>query len=156
MKHYRKTLLIVALLMAVTAGAQQPRGQQPKFSPEKFRIEMEQFITQEACLTPQEAAAFFPIFNEMNHKLRLVYERQRQQGRIKPADEKGCRDAIKKRDELDVELKQIQQNYHNKMLNVIPASKLYDVINAEERFHRRELRRWTRFPMGPAGRTNRN
>lgn len=127
------------------------RKQPARFSPEKFRIEMEQFITREACLTPQEAAAFFPVFNEMHQKLRAVYERQRQQGRIKPADEKGCREAIKKRDEMDVELKQIQQNYHNKMLNVIPASKLYDIINAEDRFHRSQLRMWTRNPKGKQG-----
>ena len=48
--------LSVVLFLSVSAFADEPQ----KFSPEKFQAEMEQFITQEACLTPEEAAKFFP------------------------------------------------------------------------------------------------
>ena len=44
--------LSVALFLSVSAFADEPQ----KFSPEKFQAEMEQFITQEACLTPEESA----------------------------------------------------------------------------------------------------
>lgn len=153
------TILFALVLTAAPASAQQrpgfgqrPQGfgqrpqnfgqQQQKFSPEKFQADLEQFITKEACLTPQEAAKFFPIYKEMQAKQRTVYERQRQLGWGKPADEKGCEKAIRQRDEYDLELKRIQQTYHNKFLSVISASKLYDVINAEDRFHRQMLRNW--------------
>ena len=145
------TLLIVTAAMAQGFGqrpqgfGQRPQGfgQQPqKFSPEKFQADLEQFITKEACLTPQEAAKFFPIYKEMQAKQRTVYERQRQLGFGKPADEKGCEKNIRQRDEYDLELKRIQQTYHNKFLSVISASKLYDVLNAEDRFHRQMLRGW--------------
>ena len=152
------TLLIATIAMAQGFGqrpqgfgqnsqgfGQRPQGfgQQPqKFSPEKFQADLEQFITKEACLTPQEAAKFFPIYKEMQAKQRTVYERQRQLGFGKPADEKGCEKNIRQRDEYDLELKRIQQTYHNKFLSVISASKLYDVINAEDRFHRQMLRGW--------------
>ena len=120
-----------------------PQGmQQMKFSPEKFQADLEQYITKKACLTPQEAAKFFPIYKEMQSKQRAVYERQRQLGWVKPADEKGCEKVIRQRDEYDLELKRIQQTYHNKFLSVISASKLYDVLNAEDRFHRQMLRGW--------------
>ena len=122
-----------------------------RFSPEKFWSEMEKYISSEAGLTPREAAKFFPVYREMWKKQRTLYERQQQLAKIKPADEKGCREAIKKNDELDVEIKQLQQAYHNKMLNILPASKLYDVIKSVDRFHRRELRRW-----GNGGMTGRN
>ena len=78
----------------------------------------------------------------MQSKQRAVYERQRQLGWVKPADEKGCEKVIRQRDEYDLELKRIQQTYHNKVLSVISASKLYDVLNAEDRFHRQMLRGW--------------
>ena len=155
------TILLALVLTAAPATAQQrpqgfgqrPQGfgqrsqnfgqqQQQKFSPEKFQADLEQFITKEACLTPQEAAKFFPIYKEMQAKQRTVYERQRQLGFGKPADEKGCEKNIRQRDEYDLELKRIQQTYHNKFLSVISASKLYDVINAEDRFHRQMLRGW--------------
>ena len=98
--------------------------------------------TKEACLTPQEAAKFFPIYKEMQAKQRAVFERQRQLAKVKPTDEKGCEKAIRQRDEYDLELKRIQQTYHNKFLSVISASKLYDVLVAEDRFHRQMLRGW--------------
>jgi hypothetical protein len=146
-----KKLIVLLLAMTVALGASaqgfNPQGQ--KFSPEKFQADLEQFITKEACLTPQEAARFFPIYKEMQAKQRTVYDRQRQLGFGKPADEKGCEKAIRQRDEYDLELKRIQQTYHNKFLSVISASKLYDVIKAEDRFHRQMLRGWnSRMGMG--------
>ena len=160
MKKLTTVLLALVLTAAPATAQQRPQGfgqrpqgfgqrsqnfgqqQQQKFSPEKFQADLEQFITKEACLTTQEAAKFFPIYKEMQAKQRTVYERQRQLGFGKPADEKGCEKNIRQRDEYDLELKRIQQTYHNKFLSVISASKLYDVINAEDRFHRQMLRGW--------------
>ena len=140
----RLTTILIALVLAVAAIPQGHKPQPPKFSPEKFQADLEQFITKEACLTPQEAAKFFPVYKEMQAKQRAVYDRQRQLGWGKPADEKGCEKAIRQRDEYDLELKRIQQTYHNKFLSIISASKLYDVIKAEDRFHRQMLRGWNR------------
>ena len=136
------TFIFLSLLLALTVTAQEghPRGE--RFSPEKFQAALEQFITKEACLTPQEAAKFFPIYTEMQAKQRAIFERQRQLAKVKPTDEKGCEKAIRQRDEYDLELKRIQQTYHNKFLSVISASKLYDVLGAEDRFHRQMLRGW--------------
>jgi len=152
----RLTTILFASVLAISATAQnfgqrpQGFGQRPqgfgqqtqKFSPEKFQADLEQFITKEACLTPQESAKFFPVYKEMQAKQRAVYDRQRQLGFGKPADEKGCEKAIRQRDEYDLELKRIQQTYHNKFLSIISASKLYDVLKAEDRFHRQMLRGW--------------
>jgi hypothetical protein len=130
-----------SLLMTIAMVAQeQQRPQFQKFSPEKFQADLEQFIAREACLSPQEAAKFFPIYREMMGKQRIIYERQRQMGWMKPASEKECSKSIRQRDEYDLELKRIQQTYHNKFLSVISACKLWDVINAEDRFHRMMLR----------------
>jgi len=145
----RLTAILFAVALAMTVTAQNFNPQQPqKFSPEKFQADLEQFITKEACLTPREAAKFFPIYKEMQAKQRAVYERQRQLGWGKPADEKGCEKAIRQRDEYDLELKRIQQTYHNKFLSVISASKLYDVLKAEDRFHRQMLRGWNNPAAG--------
>ena len=123
------------------------QGRQEKFSPEKFRADMEQFIAKEACLTPKESSKFFPVYDEMNKKQRVIFNRMRRLGKVKPTDEKGCRDVIQKRDQLELELKQIQQTYHNKFMSIISASKLFDVINAEDKFHRRMLKRYNHPPM---------
>ena len=143
MKRY--TLLLLLGLFAIVTHAQ---GQ--KFDPAKFDAEQQQFITKAANLTDQEAARFFPLFREMQKKQRAIYERQRKLGFKKPADEKGCAESIRQHDQIDLELKQIQQTYHNKFLRVIPASKLYDVLQAEDRFFRMKLRSWGGGMQNPA------
>ena len=116
--------------------------EQQKFSPEKFQADLEQFITQEAGLTADEAAKFFPLYREMQSKQRVIYKQMKELGKNKPADEKACRKAVEKRDELELEQKRICQSYHQKFFNVLSASKVYDVIKAENRFHRKAIRHW--------------
>ena len=140
MKKLTLTILSLVLALTVVAQEQQRPPQQQKFSPERFQAELEQHITKHACLTQKEAAKFFPIYKEMHAKQRAIFERQRQLDKVKPADEKGCETAIRQRDEYDLELKRIQQTYHNKFLTVLSASKLYDVLKAESGFHRQMLR----------------
>ena len=137
-----KKILISCCLVFLSILAASAQEQPQKFSPEKFQAELEQFITNDACLTPQEATKFFPLYREMQKKQRSVYNQMRASGKIKPADEAECRKAIQKRDELELELKNIQQSYHNRFFTVLPASKVFDVIKAEDRFHRKTFRNW--------------
>ena len=75
--------LSVVLFLSVSAFADEPQ----KFSPEKFQADMEQFITQEACLTPEEAAKFFPLLREMHKKQRAIQMQIKKECKIKPVDE---------------------------------------------------------------------
>ena len=125
--------------------------QQQRFSPEKYQADLEQYITKEACLTPQEASAFFPLFREMQKKQRALYNKMREDVRIKPTDEAACKKMIQKRDQVELELKSIQQTYHNKFFSVMPASKVFDVIKAEDNYHRGLLRNMGRGPMPTMG-----
>lgn len=135
----KKTLIfLLALMLSYSVQAQDAK----KFDPEKFDTEQQQFIIRQAGLSEQESAKFFPLFREMKNKQRALYDSQRKLGFKKPADDKACEQAIQQHDKIDVELKQIQQSYHAKFLTVIPASKLYDVLKAEERFYRQQLRSW--------------
>ena len=139
-----KRIYIILMLLSVTLWGMAQQRDPKRFSPEKFDAELQQFIVQEAHLTPQESARFFPVFKEMQRKQRMLYHRKRMKGSIKPQDEEGCQRAIREFDEVDVELKRIQQTYHNKFLDILPASKVYDIIEAEDLFHRRMLKRWSK------------
>ena len=130
-------ILILQLLMVLSVSAQ---GQQPKFSPEKFDADLEKFVTEQAKLTQQEADKFFPLFREMHQKQRAVYHKIRQATKQQPADDKACEATLKECDKLNVELRQIEQTYHLKMMKAIPAKKAYDAIMAENQFHRRMMR----------------
>ena len=51
---------------------------------------------------------------------------------------------IKEGDDIDLELKNIQKNYHKRFLDLMPASKVYDILQAEQRFFRHTMRSWGR------------
>ena len=115
------------------------------FDPAKFQADLERFITVEACLTPSEAAAFFPVYREMLRKQRALYDNMREGRHIKPDTEESAKKAIAEMDRIEIEMKQLQANYHSRFLTIIPARKLYNVIKAEGKFHRMAMKRT--FPM---------
>ncbi len=129
----KKLILTLMLAMAFTATFAWP---EPKFDPNRYNAELQQFITREAALSPQEAAKFFPMYREMQQKQRALFQQMHRYKRIKPTDEKSCREMIKKCDDLDVQIKELQQLYHNKFLKFLPAGKVYDILKAEDKFHR--------------------
>ena len=135
----KKLLVFAILMLMVVLGAS--AEEQQKFSPEKFQADLEQFITTEAGLTNEEAAKFFPLYREMQQKQRVVYNKIHELFKL-PHDEASCKRAIQRRDQLEIELKQIAQTYHNKFLRVIPASKVIGTIVAEDKFHRRAFRKF--------------
>ncbi|MBQ3313391.1 MAG: hypothetical protein IJG74_06340 [Prevotella sp.] len=135
----RKLLFSTVIMIMVVLGAS--AEEQQKFSPEKFQADLEQYITTEAGLTNEEAAKFFKLYREMQQKQRVVYNKIHELFKL-PHDEAPCKRAIQRRDQLEIELKQIAQTYHNKFLRVIPASKVIGTIVAEDKFHRRAFRKF--------------
>ena len=142
MKQY--TIILLCLLASLGVRAQE----QPKFSPEKFEADLEAFITREAGLDQQEAAKFFPLLKEMHQKQRVLYARMRKTSKEKPAVEETAAESIRLCDKLNIEVRQIEQQYHNKMLKALPAQKVYNAISAENRFHRKMMRGWQKPPAG--------
>ena len=125
----------------MVANAQNQKGMPPKFDPAKFDADLEQFITTNAGLSPQEAAAFFPLYREMQRKQRAYFDEMRRNSHIDTNDDKSCREAIEKKDKMEIEIKEIQQQYHSKFMKVLPAGKVFKIIKAEERFHRQAFKR---------------
>ena len=135
--------MVICMIFPLCISAQDTN----KFSPEKFEADMKAFITSQAHLTSQEADAFFPLLKEMHEKQREIYGRMTQADRKRPTDEKGFAEALRQSDRANVELRQLEERYHQKMLKVLPASKVYDAVKAESRFHRQAMRVWQR-PTG--------
>ena len=139
MKALVARLLAVTLFLTVAAI---PMAAQygPKFNPAKFKADRERYIAVEACLTPTEAAKFFPLYDEMNNKQRVLFDQIRDLKRITPADDEGCRKTIAEIDRLELEIKQLQANYHTRFMTIISPEKLFKVIRAEGSFHRQAMK----------------
>lgn len=131
-------LLLCTVMLNVQAQKQKDKG---RFSPEEFNTHLEQFITQHACLTPKEASKFFPVYSEMMQKQRALHDELRNCKRIKPKSDRDCKRSVEKIDKLEIEIKQIQRRYHDKFMQILPASKVYDIIKAEDKFYRQSFKK---------------
>lgn len=135
-----KRLIFVLLVFFTLTGAFAQR-KSGDFDPERFQADLEQYITRKAGLSPREASHFFPVYSEMLRKQRAVHEKMRNLKRIKPVTKEECKKNIQKRDEYDIEIKQIQKTYHDKFMKILSADKVYEVLKAEDKFHRQAFKR---------------
>lgn len=138
-------LLPLFFLGVLCASAQAPvhghGKKRPPFNPAKFEAELEQFITTNACLTPVEAAKFFPVYRQMMRKQRMLFDEMRRFHHVNPNDNEACAEAVRRQDELDIEMKQLQQQYHGRFMLILSPSKVFSVIKAEEKFHRQMFKK---------------
>ncbi len=127
----------MAMAAMLTASAQEGGD---RINQEEFQMELEQYVTRKACLSPQEASRFFPAYEEMVAKQRCIRNRMRSLRRIRPATDAECKGNIQAIDNLEIEMKQLQREYHEKFMQLLPAGKVYDVMRAEDAFMKEAFR----------------
>ena len=125
--------LILSLILTFALSTVDAQGQRGKFTPERFQAELEQYITKKA--------GFFPVYSEMLSKQRAIHKDIKNLKRIKPVTDLECQKNIRKRDELDMKMKELQKKYHEKFMQILPPKKVYDILKAEDRFHRQMFKR---------------
>lgn len=131
-----RTTVLMILMLCTFGVANGQHRKRPPFNPAKFEADLEQFITVNARLSPSQAASFFPVYRQMMKKQRALFDEMRRLRMINPKDNEACEEAIRKQDELDIQIKQLQQEYHGRFLMMLPANKVLSIIKAEEKFHR--------------------
>lgn len=131
-----RTTVLMILMLCTFGVANGQHRKRPPFNPAKFEADLEQFITVNACLSPSQAASFFPVYRQMMKKQRALFDEMRRLRMINPKDNEAYEEAIRKQDELDIQIKQLQQEYHGRFLMMLPANKVLSIIKAEEKFHR--------------------
>lgn len=129
-------LLGLMLNMAVYA-------QNGKLSEEKrreFEAQKVAFFTQQLELTPTEAAVFWPLYNEMQKKIREIEFSIKKDVRdvleAKGLTEKDFQEAVKKMLKKDKMVQNTKEEYYLKLMAVVPASKIWKLNEAERKFHR--------------------
>ena len=136
-----RTTVLMILMLCTFGVANGQHRKRPPFNPAKFEADLEQFITVNACLSPSQAASFFPVYRQMMKKQRALFDEMRRLRMINLKDNEACEEAIRKQDELDIQIKQLQQEYHGRFLMMLPANKVLSIIKAEEKFHRQIFRK---------------
>ncbi len=104
----------------------------------EFEAQKVAFFTKELDLTPEEAAIFWPLYNEMQKKTELIEQGIRKNYReIKEAQnvtEKQYMEAVLKMLGEDERIQKVKKEYYQKMLEALPASKIWKLNEAERKF----------------------
>lgn len=137
MKRITSIIIVLTLLLAVPAIAQE--NKRPRFNPEEFNMRMKAFIAQKACLTPEESEKVFPIYLKMKEKQRELKHKEIKLKKQNPSSEKECLNTLDQITDLHEQFADIEEDYYKKMCKVIPARKVYNIILAEDAFHREML-----------------
>ena len=133
----RMLLLLLTALFTISLWAQNPEQGKPRFDPKEFQQRMEAALAHQAGFSADEAKAFFPLYKEMKEKQRGIGVQIHQLKKDCKEDEASCAATIAKIKQLQVESSQLEQSYYKRLLEVVPASKIFKVMKAEDDFHRR-------------------
>lgn len=138
--------ILCIIIMAITALTVSAEQEEKKFNPQQFQRDQESFITKEAKLTPQEAAAFFPLFRELQKQQRALFSQQRRLERQRPGNDKDAAKIITDMDEIEMETAKLRALYHKKFCKAISPMKVKACIRAEEKFKHKMMDRIARAP----------
>ena len=159
----KQLITIVCILLTLSVSAQDRRpNRSGQFSPAEYAKQQREFFTQNAGLTQEEADAFFPIYNELQQKKREINREirmaMRQEGGAEMSEEQSLK-TIDARANANIRIAELEKEYLKKFKEVLPASKILKVQNAEEQFNSQILKdiqqsrghQFQQRPQGPQG-----
>ena len=126
------------------AGQQQAPNRIGQFSAAEYWNQQKAFFIEKAGLTEDEAAAFFPLYNDLQQKKRELNREirrtmMRQEGSAEISEEQSLK-AIDAQAETNIKIAELEKEYLQKFKQVLPASKILKVQNAEEQFNSQILK----------------
>ncbi len=150
----KKILMTIVLLFGILPllPAQQNKG----FDIKTYKAELQAYVIKHAGITEAEAQKFFAIYGEMRQEERKLFSKIGEGWKQKPSTEEECRKAILEKDEREIQLKKIQQQYHLKMLKVLPATKVMPCLFFSEKFDRKKFREMSARRKGDSKGHNHN
>lgn len=132
----RRLTIILMLCLTTTVMAQNKC-----FDHEKYKADLLEYVKKEAALTAEDVAAFRPVFDEWLTKKRALFGARRQLRHNTPVSDEECRQTVVNMDKLQVETKKLEQEYHQRLLGLLPASKVLKIVRAEGQFNRNTFKR---------------
>ena len=125
-----------------------------QFSAAEYWKQQKAFFTEKAGLTEDESEKFFPLYNELQQKKRELNREVRRMSYQDNQTEDQARKTLDVIAETNLKIAQLEKEYLEKFKEVLPASKILKVQNAEDQFNSQILKdiqqsRGHQFQQGP-------
>lgn len=126
------------------------RGGEIRLSREEFQKRHEAYLTKYAELTAEEAAKFFPIYNELEKRKQELNDQSFKAMREtwgKELDEAKYKELLEGMSANAIAVESLERTYLDRFKEVISYKKIFKIKEAESRF-RQDLVRGMRGPGG--------
>ena len=127
----KKVIALVVLLCGFMPVLWAADGCDQHLSREEFRAKQKAFIIEQAGLSKQEAAKFFPVYFELQDKKKKLND-ESTESQYEEINEKVANNRIAA-DQLD-------KTYLSKFKKILSSKKIFLVQRAEMRFHREMIK----------------
>lgn len=114
-------------------------GCEQRLTKEEFRAKQQAYITEKAGLTSEEAAAFFPLYFELQDRKQRLNEEAwalLREGKKDDVSEERYEEILNGVYEARISSDRLEKNYFGKFKDILSCKKIYLVQQAEMRFHR--------------------
>ena len=135
----------IGILSLLSFGLQAQNGREGDDFEKKYHSQKVAYLTTEMDLSPEESAAFWPLYNAHEKEASIIKDEMKSYRR-----EVAQKEGVLSEEEALAALKSFQENmgkmhqieilYQNKYLEVIPATKVILMLKAEKEFRRDLLR----------------
>ena len=118
-------------------------GTDQHLSPDEFRTKQQEFLTEKAELTKEEAAKFFPIYFELQDKKKRLSDDSwnlLRQGKNENVTEEQYKNIVEKVCDNRIASDRLDRVYLERFKKILSFKKIYLIQRAEMRFHREMLR----------------
>ena len=139
----KKIFILLALLYNFIPSLHAVDGCEQRLSREEFREKQKAFITEQARLTPEEAAKFFPLYFELQDRKKKLNDESwklMSKGEASGVTEEQYAEIIDKVCDNRIKADNLDKSYFNKFKEIVSCKKIYLIQRAETRFHREILR----------------
>ena len=140
-----KGLLLGLLLLAgVLPALGQKDGSLTEEKRREFEAQKVAYFTQEMALTPEEAAVFWPLYNEMQRRLGELGDRlwelsRTEVERLSEAEVTGLIDSLQA---TERRMQEVRVEYYARLVKAVSARKVWLMMEAERKFRHRLWRKF--------------
>lgn len=143
-----KTITLLLLFLSI-ASYSQPGKFKEKMQQKKEQVKSMKiaYITSELDLTPDEAAKFWPLYNDFEEKQREIRQEKikNYMDRSQSSDkltEKEATTLINQMETAEEELHQLRKKFISNLKGVLPATKILKLKKAEDEFSKKLLQQY--------------
>ena len=138
-------VMIMAIAVIAMTLPNQAQGQdreqmakERKEMGERIKASKIAFITEQVDLSPEEAQTFWPLYNEMEHKRENIthnlMKRFKDWDKSEEVSEEQAEEIMQQRFAEEQALLDLKKEYHEKFTEVLPATRVLKLYEAEHRF----------------------